>query len=249
MRVLFLSFDAAMQALGGMFTSASSAQWLSQLAADLAAHPDVELALHRETETTYPLLSAEVMMRTVGQQITAIVGPNEVEGTIESFLSKRPEVKDFVLLENDLDELSGPLEPHVVICDLGLGLHDSGAAELREWLAGATRPRGTFAMGPLPPSAQQRSDRSLLATLSRPDRVIAEVTVLLPEFELVHLEAPGGLTVSVGEDTPGVDWRALEVGQLVECELDKHVTRVIKAKLLSHGHLQPGPRTDEGPTE
>jgi len=62
----------------------------------------------------------------------------------------------------------------------------------------------------------------------------ATVSVLIPEFELVHLEVDNGDTLSIGELTKGVDWRELHEGQRVRCVVEDygHATRVIRAEVL-----------------
>ncbi|MDY0744796.1 hypothetical protein SNE35_09770 [Paucibacter sp. R3-3] len=67
------------------------------------------------------------------------------------------------------------------------------------------------------------------------ERVVeAVVTVIIEEFELVHLEAPGDLTLSIGELTPGVQWQDLRVGQRLRCRIEGvHATRVLHAEVIS----------------
>lgn len=60
----------------------------------------------------------------------------------------------------------------------------------------------------------------------------AVVTLLIPMFEVVHLETKEGLTLCVGEGTPGVDWRDLRVGQRLRCKLEDGLTRVLRAQVL-----------------
>lgn len=72
----------------------------------------------------------------------------------------------------------------------------------------------------------------------------ATVATLIPEFHLVHLLADGERTLSVGEDTEGVDWRTLRVGQVLECDLDiwEHASRVVRARVVA----DPGPEDGDG---
>lgn len=64
-------------------------------------------------------------------------------------------------------------------------------------------------------------------------RTVATVSVLIPMFSVVHLETEDGMTLSIGEDTPGVDWNTLRVGQRVQCEVSgEHSSRVEYAQLL-----------------
>lgn len=64
--------------------------------------------------------------------------------------------------------------------------------------------------------------------------VLAVVSLLIPEFELVRAESDDGeLTLSLGELTQGVDWRRLEVGQRLRCTVQLGgATRVLRAELL-----------------
>lgn len=64
-------------------------------------------------------------------------------------------------------------------------------------------------------------------------KVVATVSVLVEEFELVHLDIGDGDTLVIGKRTRGVSWRALKVGQRVLCEVSgRHATRVEQAWLL-----------------
>jgi len=64
-------------------------------------------------------------------------------------------------------------------------------------------------------------------------RVEAVVVALTPEFELAHLEAVNGDTLSIGELTEGVDWRQLQVGQRLICEVQgEYALRVVRAEVL-----------------
>ncbi|MBB3196885.1 hypothetical protein [Roseateles terrae] len=65
--------------------------------------------------------------------------------------------------------------------------------------------------------------------------VDATVTVVIPEFEIVHAEThDGALTLCIGEGTPNVDWRSLTVGQRLRCAVETGpATRVLSAEVLS----------------
>lgn len=64
-------------------------------------------------------------------------------------------------------------------------------------------------------------------------RMVGTVSVLIPMFELVHLETEDGRTLSIGEGTQGVDWRTLNEGQRVQCDVSgEHSLRVEFAQLL-----------------
>lgn len=64
--------------------------------------------------------------------------------------------------------------------------------------------------------------------------VLATVSVLIHEFELVHAESDDGeLTVSIGRQTTGVDWRELQVGQRLRCIVQVGGgTRVLRAEVV-----------------
>jgi hypothetical protein len=64
--------------------------------------------------------------------------------------------------------------------------------------------------------------------------VLAIVSILIPELELVRAESDDGeLTLSLGELTQGVDWRLLKEGQRLRCTVEfRGWTRVLKAEVL-----------------
>lgn len=64
--------------------------------------------------------------------------------------------------------------------------------------------------------------------------VLATVSVLVHEFELVRAESDDGqLTISIGERTQGVDWRELKVGQRLRCVVQVGGgTRTLSAMLV-----------------
>lgn len=64
--------------------------------------------------------------------------------------------------------------------------------------------------------------------------VEATVTVLLHEFELVYADTENGeLTLSLGQDTPGVRWQSLSVGQRLRCRIQTgRGTRVLHAEVV-----------------
>lgn len=68
---------------------------------------------------------------------------------------------------------------------------------------------------------------------SRTIEMIGTVSVVVPMFKTVHIESDDGqLTVSVGEDTEGVDWRGLQPGQRLRCVVHLNPTRVLSAAPL-----------------
>jgi hypothetical protein len=62
----------------------------------------------------------------------------------------------------------------------------------------------------------------------------AVVSALVHEFHFVQLEAEDGeTTLCIGKRTEGVDWRMLELGQRLICEVDtQNMARVVRARLL-----------------
>lgn len=64
-------------------------------------------------------------------------------------------------------------------------------------------------------------------------KVVATVSVVVEEFEMVRLEIGNGDTLAIGKRTKGVEWRALKVGQRVLCEVSGTVaSRVEQAWVL-----------------
>lgn len=64
-------------------------------------------------------------------------------------------------------------------------------------------------------------------------KVVAVVSVIVEEFETVHLEVGNGNTLVIGKRTQGINWRTLRVGQRVLCDVSgTYATRVEQAWLL-----------------
>ena len=251
MRMVFLHYESVMQPLGRMFTAAETVQWLYQLAENLRAYDDVQVVLFGSWEETYPPASDEALMRSIGQWIVGTARPSSTVGAIEGYLYKRGDVVDFVVLDEPATELPASLQEHLIACEPGAGLRDASAVEVREWLAGRPRPRDAVALGC---RVEDQEPDEIAApphwTAMKAKRVVAVVTALVHDFELVHLQAPGDLTLSIGTRTPGVDWRQLQVGQRVECDFaGHHATRVIRAKVLPPAAQVPGTSTSEDPTK
>lgn len=251
MRMIFLHYESVMQPLGRMFTAAETIQWLYQLAENLMAYDDVQVVLFGSWEETYPPASGEALMHSIGQWTVGTASPSSTVGAIEAYLYKRGDVVDFVLLDEPATELPASLQEHFITCEPGAGLRDASADEVREWLAGRPRPRDAVAL------SWRVEDEEPAEIAEHPhwntmevERVAAVVTALVHDFLLVHLEAPGDLTLSIGRRTPGVDWRQLQVGQRVECDFVGHnATRVIRARVLPPAAPVSGPSTNEGPTK
>lgn len=63
--------------------------------------------------------------------------------------------------------------------------------------------------------------------------VVATVSLLIPEFELVHAETEDGLTLSIGGGVEGVEWQMLEVGQRLKCvAVVGNSSRVLRAEVV-----------------
>ena len=67
-----------------------------------------------------------------------------------------------------------------------------------------------------------------------PFELIATVTVVAREFELVYADTSDGRTLSLHPDTPGVEWSELREGQTLSCEcIANPAVRVVTAKVIS----------------
>lgn len=250
MRTVFIHFESVMQPLGRMTDAAGTIQWLYQLAQSLSTHADVRVVLFGEWTETFPHRSGLTLVHALGKQITATASAQVDKGPIEGYLSRHPDVDDFVVLADVDTELPAPLLPHRIAAEPAKGLWDISATELRLWLNGKARQRDTAVFG-----SRQESDPAVKLfssprALKRwPEPVIATVAFVIEEFELVRLVGPGDLTLSIGERTAGIDWRQLRPGQRVECEVEgEHATRVVRARLLPSTLAAPAPNTDGYPT-
>jgi hypothetical protein len=235
MRTLFLSMDAVLGPLSSDTDYVQAVQWIGQLEADLVAHKDVQVVLNRTSEEQYPIASAEILLAALGTRHIEIAGPAELAGPLATFLHEHGEVTDFLVLEHSASEPDGLLVDNTIRSDPSLGLEDHALVEARKWLEGAARARSAAlnaALQASPPLSAAERLRTLIPTRGA-ERVIGTVVALVPEFELVKLEALGDLSVSIGKRTPGIDWRELQIGQRVECDIEgEFATRVVRAKLL-----------------
>lgn len=148
-----------------------------------------------------------VLARMIGQVEIASRSAGEVPG-----LEPTQWMAQWLAAPND--ELGGSCPPEFM--DTGEG---------RELLVGLIDQMWT------PPAAEPRPRE-----IVRAERVEAIVTVLIPEFELVHLVAldGSGNSLSIGEGVDGVDWRELRLGQRLMCDVEgEHSTRVTRAEILS----------------
>ena len=190
MRMVFLHYESVMQPLGRMFTAAETIQWLYQLAENLRAYDDVQVVLFGSWEETYPPASGEALMHSIGQWTVGTASPSSTVEAIEGYLYKRGDVVDFVVLDEPATELPASLQEHLITCEPGAGLRDASAVEVREWLAGRSRPRNAVAL------SCRVEDRKAAEIAMHPhwhakevERVVSVVRALIHDFELVHLEA------------------------------------------------------------
>ena len=61
----------------------------------------------------------------------------------------------------------------------------------------------------------------------------AKVSVLIPEYRLVHLETADGRGLALNAQTKGINLAGLRVGQTVECQVTLIQPRVIQARALA----------------
>ena len=251
MRALFLSMATVLAPLSRDSAYVEAVQWIGQLGADLAAQHDVQVVFNRDSDALYPIVAAEILLAALGTRHIEMAGAAELAGPIATYVHEH-DVTDFVVLESSRPEPDGSLADNTILCDPSRGDEDRALVEIREWLTGSARERSAMLTALLhaspPPSAVER--RRTLLPPGKPERVIAIVAALVPEFELVRLEAAGDLTVSIGKRTPGIDWRELQVGQRVECDIEgEYATRVVRARLLPpEKAAADGSDNYEGPT-
>ena len=156
---------------------------------------------------------------------------------------------DYLLLEQLLAAMPAPPETKLIPVHVGYALADpTGQAEAElMWqrveagfgikrhhaLADAMALVGRFrAIHGDPPQAVTHANSANTDGVQVLE-VEAVVSVVLEEFELVHAETSQGVTLSIGEGTPGVHWTNLQVGQRLLCTAQFGAgTRVLHAKLV-----------------
>lgn len=85
-------------------------------------------------------------------------------------------------------------------------------------LGGATRP---------PADVEARDSRG------GTESVVAMVTLLIPEFQIVQVETTEGRCLALTPRTAGVDLETLQVGQKIRCVVTVNQPRVIRAERVA----------------
>lgn len=150
------------------------------------------------------------------------------------------------LLDDADGEIAAAVCWGVVAGTKGVSRHHAlaDAYALRARFESVHGPMQLLMPGPAEHNAQNTVDKQQTCRI-----VEAVVTVLIPEFSLVHLDGPHGHTFSIGEDTDGVDWKHLEVGDRLLLQVDAEVSRVLHAtRLPPSKDDMAGNSTPAGPT-
>lgn len=88
-------------------------------------------------------------------------------------------------------------------------------------------------LGPLDGAARPPADVEARDPRGGTESVVATVTLLIPEFQIVQVETMEGRCLALTPRTAGVDLDALQVGQKVRCVVTLIQPRVIQAERVA----------------
>lgn len=139
-RGLFLDFDGVLHP-AGIPGSVLPFEWVAVLNELLAAHPDVGIVVHSTWRDVYPEDALREFLNPLDQRLLGVVGTGEKPQAIASFAMSRPDIEDWLVLEDEKFDVPG-LFCNFVICDPTLGISEPAVQErLRRWLEGGIRQR------------------------------------------------------------------------------------------------------------
>lgn len=153
MRVIFLDFDGVLHAVPGLPTGRTAHgkpvfrvkrvppfAWLPVLIELLRPHPDVRVVVHSTWRVLHSPDDLRQMLYQLGERFAGCAPAGERWECIRAALEARPEVTDFLVLDDAADELMDAPPERLVICDPYLGLSDVRAQErIRRWLGNGDR--------------------------------------------------------------------------------------------------------------
>lgn len=148
MRVIFLDFDGVLHAVPGVPTGRMAHgkpvlrvervplfAWLPVLIDLLQPHPDVRVVVHSTWRVFHSPDELREMLYELGERFAGCAPAGGRWECIQAALKARPEISDFLVLDDAADELIDAPPERVVLCDPYLGLADVQVQErIRHWL-------------------------------------------------------------------------------------------------------------------
>jgi hypothetical protein len=137
MRVLFLDFDGVLHPAGGPPGTSLPFEWTVILAMTIAPFKDVHIVIHSSWRENFSEQELWGFLEPVSDRLLGVVDPGPKGPAIERFLSHHPEIKDALVLDDQVDEFRSGFPAVLLACEPSTGLSSKEVQRrLRDWLRG-----------------------------------------------------------------------------------------------------------------
>lgn len=137
MRLIFLDFDGVLHEARGNLEEEQFFQWVPILAALIAPHPDVRVAVHSSWRHMHTPEELRGFMRGLGKRYLGAVPAGPRERAIREYLRQLPHVREYLVIDDSPGEFSRIRGRRLLICDPSAGVSSPNVQQrLADWLAG-----------------------------------------------------------------------------------------------------------------
>lgn len=137
-RLLFLDFDGVLHPITTKPGQSLPFEWVPELTELLSEAPDVAIAVHSSWAERFPLDELRDFLGPLGHRLVGAAHSGPKASSILLFLRSKPEVKDWLVIDDEAGEFPRDFPGQVVICDRALGVSDASVQEqIRRWLSNA----------------------------------------------------------------------------------------------------------------
>lgn len=141
MRLLFLDFDGVLHPAPTKPGESLPFEWVAELTELLSEAKDVGIAVHSSWGQSFDLEELRDFLGPLGPRVVGRVEPGAKANSILLFLAARPDVTDWLVVDDDAREFPTSFPARVVVCDPQHGISDPAVQEqIRRWLALPGRP-------------------------------------------------------------------------------------------------------------
>lgn len=134
-RLLFLDFDGVLHPVTSKPGETLPFEWVPELAALLSEAPGVAIAVHSSWAERYSLDELTDFLGPLGSRLIGGVDRGPKASSILAFLRSRPEVEDWLVIDDEEGEIPADLRARLVICDGTRGISDPAIQDqIRRWL-------------------------------------------------------------------------------------------------------------------
>lgn len=134
-RVVFIDFDGVLHPAGGKPGQVLPFEWVPELAALLLPYPDVGIVVHSSWAERFSLNDLREFLEPLGSRIIGVVGRGSKHHAIAEFLQAAPEMRSWIVIDDDAGQFPEEFRTHLIVCDPLKGLSDPSTQQrLHSWL-------------------------------------------------------------------------------------------------------------------